>query len=162
MKEDHLMKISVTIPEFERRFKIAEKTRRTGKPKYWTVNGQALYNATLHFRARAKITEYYHKYLSKYIKEQISNIQIQQIRHNVGKDLPHKLSISLDIYEVKKGMLPDVGNLWIWLKWFEDALQDCGVIIDDNPDFVIESGRKKYHWVETDEQRKLVFKIEIV
>lgn len=156
------MKISVIIPEFERRYILAKKSRRTGKPKMWTVNGQAIYNASMHFTTRAKVTEYFHKYLSKYIKEQISESQKRMIASNVGKDLPHKLAISLDIYEVKRGQLPDIGNLWIWLKWFEDALQECGIIEDDDPDHVIESGRKTYHWVKTEEERKLVFKIEIV
>lgn len=162
MKEIHQMKIFVVIPEYQEKYILAKKSRRTGKPKTWTVNGQSIYNATMHFTVRAKVTEYFHKYLSKYIKEQITPLQIRHITTNVGKELPHKLAISLDIYEIKRGRIPDIGNLWIWLKWFEDALQECGVITDDNPDNVIESGRKTYHWVKTSEQRKLVFTIEII
>lgn len=156
------MIIQVIIPDFQRQYMIAKKTKKTGKPKMWTVNGQAIYNATMHYRTRATITEYYHKYLSNYIREQITSSQINKIKENVGKDLPHKLSISLDIYELKRGKIPDVGNLWLWLKWFEDALQECGVIQDDSPDYVIESGRKTYHWVQSDDERKLVFTIKII
>ena len=47
-------------------------------------------------------------------------------------------------------------------KFFEDALQECGVIPDDSPKYVIESGRKRYHWVSTETERKLVFNIEVV
>ena len=150
------------IPEFQGRYMLAKKSRKTGKPRMWTVNGQSIYNASMNFIVRAKITEYFHKYLSKYIKEQITSMQIKHITANVGPDKPHKLAISLDIYEVKRTRIPDVGNLWLWLKWFEDALQECRVIPDDNPDHVIESGRKTYHWVKTDEERKLVFTIQII
>lgn len=149
------MTICVIVPEFERNLVLSKKGRKTGKPKVWTVNGQSLYNASLHFISRAKVTDYFHKYLSKYIKEQITKSQIQSL-------ISHQLSISLDIYEIKKGKLPDIGNLWIWIKWFEDALQECEVIPNDNSDIIIESGRTRYHWVETSEQRKLVFNIDFV
>lgn len=162
MKEIQNMKIFVIIPDFQGRYMIVQKSRKTGNPKMWTVNGQSIYNATMHYRVRAKVTEYFHKYLSKYIKEQITPMQIKQIRDNVGENKPHKLAISLDIYEIKRSKIPDVGNLWIWLKWFEDALQECEIIHDDSPDYVIESGRKTYHWVKEDDQRKLVFTIQIV
>lgn len=155
------MKISVVIPEFQRQYMLAKKTKLTGKPKMWTVNGQAIYNATMHYRTRATVTEYFHKYLSSYIKNQVKPDQIAMINQLVNKESTQKLSISLDIYEIKRGKLPDVGNLWLWIKWFEDALQDCRVIPDDSPDYVIESGRKTYHWVQTESDRKLVFTINI-
>ena len=147
-------KVSVEIPEFEYRYVIAKKSRKSGRARHWTVNGQGLYNATLHFRARAKITKYFHKYLSKYIK--------QQIKKPIILDETTRLSISLDIYEIKRPKMPDIGNMWLWIKWFEDALQESGVIPDDNPDYVIESGRKRYHWVDNEKERKLIFHINIV
>lgn len=147
--------IFVTIPEFENRIMVAKKSRRTGKPVFWNVNGQSLYNATLHYASRAKVTKYFHKYLSKFIKEQITKEQITSL-------ISHELSVSVDIYEINKGILPDVGNLWIWIKWFEDALQICKVIPNDNSKIIIESGRTRYRWVETNEERKLVFQINIV
>ena len=156
------MTISVTIKEFEDKIMLVKKKRKTGKPQYWTVNGQSLYNATLHFRARGKVTEYFHKYLSKYIKEQISTEQIFKLEEYMHEHPEERISISLDIYEVKRGKMPDIGNMWIWIKWFEDALQECGVITNDNPDYIIESGRKRYHWVNTPEERKLLFKINFV
>lgn len=154
--------VSIVIPKHEDKFQITKKSRKSGRPRYWTVNGQGLYNATLHFRARAKITTYFHKYLIKYIKKQITKDIIKLINDHVFVDSLIKLSVSLDIYEVKRAKMPDIGNMWIWIKWFEDALQDSGVIPDDNPDFVIESGRKRYHWVDSEERRKLIFKINFV
>ena len=49
--------------------------------------------------------------------------------------------------------------MWLLEKFFEDALQEAGRIPDDNPDYVIESGRKRYHWVEKEDERHLIFTI---
>jgi hypothetical protein len=157
-----MKEISVIILEHEDKYRVAKKSKKSGKPRYWTINGQGLYNATLHFRLRGTITKYFHKYLSKYIREQIIAEEIQTINLLVHPKSFIKLGISVDIYEVRRGKMPDVGNMWLWCKWFEDALQDCGVIPDDNPDYVIESGRKRYFWVDTAQARKLVFRIYFI
>jgi hypothetical protein len=155
-----MMEIAVTIPEHEQKYRTAKKSKKSGKPRYWTINGQGLYNATLHYRLRGTITKYFHKYLSKYIKEQISKEQIQAL--DLGFKNHMVLGVSVDIYEIKRGKMPDIRNMWLWGKWFEDALQECGVIPDDNPDYVIESGPTRYYWVNTAEERKLVFKIYFI
>jgi len=154
------MELQVIIPEHEEKYRVAKKSKKSGRPRYWTVNGQGLYNATLHYRLRGTITKYFHKYLSKYIREQITKDDIRTIELAVENSM--LVGTSVDIYEIKRGKMPDIGNMWLWIKWFEDALQDCGVIPDDNPDYVIESGRKRYHWVDTPEKRKLVFKIYFI
>jgi hypothetical protein len=56
--------------------------------------------------------------------------------------------------------MPDVSNMWLLEKFFEDALQECEIIPDDSPAYVRESGRKRYHFIETAEERKLVFTIK--
>jgi len=157
-----MKEILVTILEHEDKYRVAKKSKKSGKPRYWTINGQGLYNATLHYRLRGTITKYFHKYLSKYIREQIIAEEIQTINLLVHPKSFTKLGVSVDIYEVRRGKMPDVGNMWLWCKWFEDALQHCGVIPDDNPDYVIESGRKRYYWVDTAQERKLVFHIYFI
>lgn len=162
MKEGLSMIIStVTIPEHESKFVIAKKSRKSGKPRRWTVNGQSLYNASMHYTLRSKVTKYYHKYLLGYIKTQISQEQVKAINTLVYKGSLQKLAISLDIYEIKRHKMPDIGNMWLWIKWFEDALQESGIIPDDNPDYVIESGQKHYYFVDNENERKLVFHISI-
>ncbi len=152
----------VTIPEHEDKYRVAKKSKKSGKPRYWTINGQGLYNATLHYRLRGTITKYFHKYLSKYIEEQITQEWILYCKIVVRPETNIRLGVSVDIYEIKRAKMPDIRNMWLWGKWFEDALQDCGVIKDDNPDNVIESGRTRYFWVNTVEERKLVFKIYFI
>jgi len=156
-----MKELLVTILEHEDKYQVAKKSKKTGKPRWWTVNGQALYNASMHYRLRGTVTKYFHKYLSKYIREQITEEDIQNIRRVLLHESV-KIGTSVDIYEVKRGKMPDIGNMWLWPKWFEDALQHCGVIPDDNPDYVIESGRKRYYWVDTAEERKLVFHIYFI
>lgn len=154
--------IHVIVPNFEYRYVVAKKSRKSGRTRYWTVNGQGLYNATLHFRLRSKITEYYHKYLSKHIKRQISKEQIIELNNQIFVGSSHKLSISLDIYDIRRGKMPDVSNLWLWTKWFEDALQESKIIPDDDPDYVQESGRTRYHFIDNQEDRKLVFNLKLI
>lgn len=105
MKEKLKVKVSITkiiIPEFEYRYQITKKSRKSGKPRYWTINGQGLYNATLHYRQRGIMTKYYHKYLSKYIRKQVCKGDIDFINNRISPDSKEKLSISLDIYEIRR------------------------------------------------------------
>jgi hypothetical protein len=124
-----------------------------GKPNLWVLNGQDLYNASLNWRLRKNVAKYYHEYFKRYIKNQLEPISL-------GED--EFLSISCDIYEIKRGQMPDVSNMWLLEKFFEDALQEAGIIPDDSPDYVIESGRKRYYWVKNPGERKLVFNIKII
>lgn len=137
--------------------RIVKNVRSAGKQRLWNVNGQDLYNGRLHPVTRAKITKWFHHYLGQYITQQISQGDIELISRYKGN-----IRITLNIHEVKRKNLPDVSNLWLWIKWFEDALQEREVILDDNPDWIRSSGGTTYHWVETEEDRKLKFNIEIV
>lgn len=107
----------------------------------------------MHHTVRKKVAGYFHNYFSNFIKAQLRPIVL-------AKD--QFLSISCDIFEIKRGNMPDASNMWVLEKFFEDALQDCGIIKDDGPDIVLESGRKRYHWVEKPEERKLIFNIDII
>jgi len=134
--------------------RFLKNTKSAGKPNLWVMNGQDLYNATLNWRLRKTVAKYYHNYFAKYIKEQFETpISIPEGKH---------LSISCDIYEIRRKIMPDVSNMWLLEKFFEDALQECGVIPGDDPRYVLESGRKRYHWVDKEEDRKLVFTIKLI
>lgn len=134
--------------------RFLKNTKSVGKPKYWILNGQDLYSAVLNWRQRKTIAEFYHKYFQKYIEEQLTPIELDWDNY--------ALSISCDIYEIKRGQMPDVSNMWLLEKFFEDALQEVNIIPDDNPDYVLESGRKRYHWVNLPSERKLIFNINIL
>lgn len=131
--------------------RFLKNTKKAGTPNTWTLNGQDLYNAVMHHTVRTKMAKYYHGYFTKFIREQLPS--------KIPVIMGYKFGVSCDIYEIKRGQMPDVSNMWLLEKFFEDALQETGRIPDDNPDYVIESGRKRYHWVEEESERKLVFTI---
>jgi len=133
--------------------RFLKNSKKAGQPNLWVLNGQDLYNGILNWRLRKNIAIYFHKYFADFIKDQLEPITIPEGKH---------LSVSCDIYEIKRGNMPDASNMWLLEKFFEDALQECNIIPDDSPDYVLESGRKKYHWVTAPEQRKLVFTIKII
>jgi len=133
--------------------RLLKNTNKAGKPNTWMLNGQDLYSGILDWRLRKNVAEYYHNYFRKYIKEQLTTIRIPSGKY---------LSISCDIYEIKRGNMPDVSNMWLLEKFFEDALQEEGIIEDDCPDIVLESGRKRYHWVINPEERQLIFNINFI
>lgn len=124
---------------------------KAGKENIWVFNGQDLYNAKLNWRARKTVAEYYHYYFGKYIREQLSPIVLSENTF---------LSVSCDIYLVKRSHMPDVSNMWLLEKFFEDALQEQRIIKDDDYRNVIESGRKRYHFVNNHSETKLIFNIK--
>ena len=134
--------------------RIIKNTKSLGKPKLWVLNGQSLYSGNLHPLIRAKIRDHYHKLFRDCIKD--SKLAVIDIPQGLA------LKVSVDIYELNKGHLPDALNLWPLIKWFEDSLVELGVIPDDSPKYVRSSGENTYIWVENEDQRKLVFKIDVI
>lgn len=128
--------------------------KKAASVKYWNLNGQALYVGNLHWKVRSKVVQFYHNVFKKQIKK--------DIKKKLPECLAYAISISTDIYEIYSKFTPDVTNMWLLEKMFEDSLQELGLIQDDSPEFVIESGKKRYYWVQKEEDRKLVFKIKFI
>ena len=90
--------------------RFLKNTKTVGKPNLWILNGQDLYNATVNWRLRKTIAQFYHKYFSNYIKAQLQPIELKE---------GEKFSISCDIYEIKRSPMPDASNMWLLEKFFE-------------------------------------------
>lgn len=133
--------------------RFIKNTKKAGKPNIWILNGQCLYNAVIDWRLRKRIAIFYHEYFSDFIKQQISKIDIPE---------GYSVSTECDIYEIKRGHIPDVDNMWLLEKFFNDSLHLSGIIPDDNPDIMLQSGRKKYYWVNNESERKLIFTITLI
>lgn len=133
--------------------RFIKNPNKQGKPNLWIINGQDLYSAKMNWRLRKTVTAYFHEYFMAFILNQMGTIIVPE---------GHYLSVRCDIYEVPRGNMPDISNMWPLIKWFEDALQEAGKLEEDSPDIVRESGTLKYHWVNTPEERKLVFKITLL
>lgn len=125
-----------------------------GVQKYWNLNGQSLYSGNMHWKLRSTVVNFYHALFKRELKKQIKNI--------LPTYLSYSLSISVDIYEIYSKSTPDVTNMWLLEKMFEDSMTEAGIIRDDSPEFVMESGRKRYHWVDDEEKRKLIFRIKYI
>jgi hypothetical protein len=129
---------------------IPKNPKLAGNPKVWNVNGQNF--CSLHWRIKAEITEYFKRYFSGFIVQQIDTI-------NMDNKL---ISVSCDIYEEIHTNLPDIDNLaWVIRKWFTDTLHENNIIPDDNHKFITETGKFKYHFVGEEKDRKLIFKINV-
>jgi len=134
--------------------RLLKNTKKVGTPNKWILNGQDLYNGKLHHTQRSKMVTYFHDYFGKFI--------IEQLPEPIVPPEGYTLSVSCEIYEIRRTHIPDASNMWILEKIFEDALQICNIIASDAPDIVRESGRKRYNWVKTPEERKLVFIIALI
>jgi hypothetical protein len=129
--------------------------KKESKDTFWNFNGQGMYTGNIHWTLRSKIVNYYHKLFIQSIHK--------HIKDTIPSYLGYSLSISVDIYEIFSKNTPDIGNVgWLLLKLFEDSLQLAAVIRNDSPEYIMESGRSRYHWVKEDKQRKLVFKIKYI
>ena len=63
-------------------------------------------------------------------------------------------------FEHKKGKRRDVMNIFSFCdKVFEDALQDCGVIENDNPDW-IENTTHEFFWIDAKDEPYIEVEIE--
>lgn len=130
---------------------ILKNTKTVGKPKIWPLNGQNF--CSLHWRIKDEVTNYYKRYFSGYIVQQIDTIPDMENR---------TVSIACDIHEEQHKDLPDIDNLaWIIRKWFTDTLHENDIIPDDDHRYIMEAGKTKYIFVDKPEDRKLIFKINI-
>ncbi len=120
-----------------------------GTPKFWTINGQRLYDGTLHYAVRAKVSRFMHEYIREFIQE------IPSIKLGTAE----KIRVWIDMYRPKGNGLWDVDNQWVWTQWFLDTLVDSGNMPEASVNCVVTAGEITF--IDSDE-RKLVFNIQIV
>lgn len=127
--------------------KIIKNKGSVKNPIYWTMNGQGFYNNTIHWSVRSKVVKYFHRYFQKYIKN--------QLKDPIPSFLSYKLSMEILIYDVYGPATPDISNMWILPKMFEDALVSTELLRDDSPEFRRRTAYD-YIFVDNEEDRKLV------
>tara|TARA_R100001530_G_scaffold134565_1_gene109681 strand:- start:554 stop:1138 length:585 start_codon:yes stop_codon:yes gene_type:complete len=129
--------------------RVVANPMSAGTPKYWTINGQRLYDGTLHYAVRAKVSRFMHIYLKDFIEE-IPTIKLNDIE---------KIRVWIDMYRPIGTGNWDVDNQWVWTKWFLDTLVEHEKIPGDHVKYVTSAGQITF--IESDE-RKLVFNIQII
>tara|TARA_Y100001973_G_C5209092_1_gene343986 strand:+ start:11415 stop:11996 length:582 start_codon:yes stop_codon:yes gene_type:complete len=120
-----------------------------GTPRYWVINGQRIYDGTLHYAVRAKVARWVHEYLKEYI-EPLPEINIPD---------GHHIRVWVDMYKEHTDSRWDVDNQWLWTKWFLDTLVDLGKIPDDSVEYIRSAGQITF--IPSNE-RKLVFNIQLI
>lgn len=159
--------IRIEIPEFMTH--VAKS-----KFKHFKINGQAIYNGSLHPRTRALVVEKMHEHIAQYIPNNLDLTGMFPIETSLEFHAPINygdVSLRIDkLNNCKKlcwkiptfGYTPnwDADNQWIWGKCFNDVLKQKGIIPDDNVALLRSSG--KVEWIETStlQDRKLVFIIK--
>ena len=125
---------------------IVANPRTIGKPKYITINGQALYNARMSPHIRSKIVNA--------VKDSFEP-HLNGVEPIV--DLP--VRISLKLYDTIRQANWDLDNQWLYNKCFQDLIVKKGIIPDDDIRYITKAGAPEFVPVDNEQDRKLVFTI---
>jgi hypothetical protein len=118
---------------------VLANPRTAGKPRYWVVNFQDIWNQNMTKQTRAQRTG---------LLKDIFRPHVKKIK--IIKDFP--VEISIKIYDLTCPV--DISNKGvIYTKIIEDLLVTEGKIPDDSVDYVNCSGRTKYIHI-TDQKKK--------
>lgn len=153
--------LTITFNEFPTH--IAKTNNKIKENKFTKVNNQSIYSGTLHFQQRAVVVEN----LKKYVEGQLPSLK-EPIASSI-KPL-YKFYTVINHGDIKrvKGQIQwnppkvdyspnwDIQNLaFLWMKTIDDALQDKGIIKNDNVAYV-KGGSYDFIEIENYEQRKIV------
>ena len=133
--------------------KVVRNKNKIGNTIHWNLNGQSFYSATIHWNTRSKITAFYAKYFKDYI--------IEQLPEKIPSYLGYALNIQMIIYDRYSTFTPDITNMWLLFKLFEDNLVKNKVIKDDSPGFILKTSYE-YKFIEKHEERRLVFEFSYI
>lgn len=125
---------------------IVANPRTIGKPKYITINGQALYNARMSPHIRSKIVNA--------VKDSFEP-HLNGVEPIV--DLP--VRVSLKLYDTIRQANWDLDNQWLYNKCFQDLIVKKGIIPDDDIRYITKAGAPEFVPVDNEQDRKLVFTI---
>ena len=133
--------------------RLIRNDNKAGNTKYWNLNGQAFYSTNMHWTLRSQITNFYHLYFTKYIEKRFTE--------PFPVFLGYRMSIDIKIYDIYTSQTPDITNMWILTKLFEDAMVNTKILRDDSPQFRSRTSYE-YIFVEKEKDRKLVIKFKYI
>lgn len=121
-----------------------------GKPRYWRVNGQDIYNQKVKTFQRNNYIGMLHNYFSNLFEKEFENIRI--------KKFPLNLSIIFYVKDMQDHNI-DNDNKWIWEKVIQDTLVESKILPDDNPRIICQN-TKRTILVDHEEDVKLIIKLD--
>ena len=131
--------------------KIVRNPDKVGNPIYWNLNGQQFYTTNIHWALRSNIVNFYHRYFKVFIKN--------TFKTSLPVFESYKINMEIIIYDIYSKHTPDITNMWILAKLFEDAMVKEGVLRDDSPEFRGKTSYE-YRFIRKKENRKLVIKFK--
>ncbi len=126
---------------------VLANPKSAGKPRYWVVNFQEIWNGAVSRQNRAMKADKLKRILEPYLDE-LPPIQV--------RDYPVKLEIF--IFDTEFPV--DASNKGaVYHKVIEDILVRAGVIVDDSENFINDAGRTKLIRVSDASEKKMIVKI---
>ncbi len=105
---------------------IVKNSKSVGKPRFWVINGQDLYNGKFERIARNVLIQKLHEYFHSLIPN-CPNFNLQ---------LKQRYCVEFTWYLLEDKVYPDTSNLWIYGKIFNDVfVKTLKVVKDDNPKY---------------------------
>lgn len=137
---------------------VPKNSRAVGTPRYVSIAGNDIMRMFEHTRNKIVNT------LKDYFLSKIG------MSHGVGEDgrnlygpvyqIPvFPVNISLEVHTFPHYMNWDLDNLWIYNKCFQDAMKECGMIPDDNIQYITAAAAPKFVPVSQEEDRLMRFTI---
>lgn len=118
-----------------------------GTPKMKKVNGQDIYNGNVSRQARASLVKALHNFFIPYISQLEPIKDIEQF--------PLTLELLFYIYDKGKNNI-DNDNKWIYRKCIQDTLVECGVLGDDNPQYISRNEEETILIPDNQEQKLII------
>jgi len=117
-----------------------------GTPRLKKINGQDFYKGTDSPHIRAKVVQEIKTFLIPFVEklEPVTTFPVQ---------------IKLELHDMIGIGNWDLDNLWIYNKCMQDVLVQEGILPEDNVMYVTAAAAPEFYPVDTEEERKLVFKI---
>lgn len=131
--------------------KIVKNPLKAGNPKYWNLNGQQFYSTNMHWSNRTIIRNFYHSYFKKYINK--------GFKEPFPIFLEYRIEMNVVIYDLFSNNTPDITNMWILAKMFEDVMVSEKILRDDSPQFRSKTSYE-YKFVENESKRKLIIEFK--
>ena len=125
---------------------VIANPRVVGTPRLKKVNGQDFYKGTDSPHIRSKVVNEIKSFLKPFV------VGIEPIT-------TYPVQIKLEMHDVIGVGNWDLDNLWIYNKCMQDVLVDTGVLAEDNVMYVTAAAAPEFYPVDTEDDRKLVFKI---
>lgn len=126
--------------------KVVANSKVVGTPKFQKINGQDFYSGFGSHFERIKIVA------------GIKNFCRPFVQH-LPPVMEFPVQLEMELHTIIGEGNWDLDNLWIYTKCFQDLLVECGIIPDDNIQFISKPAAPEFYPIPTEDKRKLVFKI---